>query len=158
MQGIISRPSVVGFLKFQRRSSRMGHQGTDHVGPRDDQHSFGHNWFISSQGIIQGLNKMNHLWPNDCCSSHGPTWSLHQWPIRDECLCNFPNWMSGTLNPWTISLVTKWSNYDQTTVGHCADPHGLFLGDPYEMNAFGILKIRPPRAEKQYPPPLAKCV
>ena len=34
---------------------------------------------------------MIKLWPNDCWSSRGPTWSLHQWPIRDECLWNFEN-------------------------------------------------------------------
>ena len=34
------------------------------------------------------------------------------------------------------------------------DPHGPFLGDPYEMNTFGILKIRPLMAKKIIPPPL----
>ena len=52
---IISRPSVVESSKFQRRSSCMGHEGTDRVGPREEQHSFGHNWFISSQGYNPGI-------------------------------------------------------------------------------------------------------
>ena len=34
---------------------------------------------------------MIKLWPNDCWSSRGPTWSLHQWPIWDERLWNFEN-------------------------------------------------------------------
>ena len=107
--------------------------------------------------LIPGLNS---LWQNEPIVTK---WMLvftrmalhgHSVTIQDECLWNFQNWISGTLNPWIISLVTKWTNCDQTTVGHCADPHGLFLGDPYKMNAFGILKIRPPRAEKIIPHPL----
>ena len=42
---IISRPYVVRFSKFQRRSSRTGHPRWDQVGPRDDQQSFGHKGY-----------------------------------------------------------------------------------------------------------------
>ena len=67
--------------------------------------------------------------------------------IEDECLWNFKDLISETLNPWIKYSVTKWLICDQTTVGPRADLLGPFICDPYEMNGFGIFKIRPQMAE-----------
>ena len=40
-------------------------------------------------------------------------------------------------------FVTKWSICDQMIIGPHADLLGLFIGDPYEITGFGILKIQP---------------
>jgi hypothetical protein len=114
------------------------------------------NWIYGTLNpwILSLVTKWTSGWPNEHKRLSDWPCTAIQWPIQDEYHWNFQIWISETLNPRIISFVTKWSNCDQTTVGHRADPRGLFIGDPYEMNAFGILKIRPPRAEKIIPHPL----
>ena len=101
-------------------------------------------WILDDYGLRYNTpilcDEMINLWPNDCWSSRGPTWSLNPWPRRDERLWNREDPTTGgretipeTLNPWIISLVTKWSICDQTTVGPCMDLLGLFIIDPYEI-------------------------
>ena len=83
-----------------------------------DQRSFHHSWFILSQVIIQVLKLPDVRYL-------GCLWlDFHYSKASDQrSIC------------------------DQTSVGPCSDLLGLFIGDPYEITGFGILKIQPQMAK-----------
>ena len=74
-------------------------------------------------------DQMINLWPNDCWSSHGPTWSHLGWPVWDECLWNFEN---RTMYGWDIIPPTLLANGgfrhdDIFTIGLFSNKHFLDL-------------------------------